>query len=44
MDALWAEMKPDDLKNDVAKIYADLFSKEELRGMSDFYATPAGAR
>lgn len=43
MDALWAEMKPDDLKNDVAKIYADLFTKEELRGMSDFYATPSGS-
>lgn len=42
MDVLWAEMKPEDLKNDVAKIYADLFSKEELRSMSEFYATPAG--
>jgi uncharacterized protein len=41
-EALSAEMKPEELKNDVAKIYASVFTKEELRGMSDFYATPAG--
>ena len=42
MDALWAEMKPEDLKNEMVKIYAELFTKDELRGMSDFYSTPAG--
>lgn len=42
MDALWSELKPEEMKSDVAKIYSELFTAEELRGLSDFYATPAG--
>lgn len=43
VDAMWAEMQPDDLKKDFTKMYADVFTKEELHAMSDFYSTPAGA-
>lgn len=42
MDALWSEMKVEELKGEVAKIYSDVFTAEELRGLSDFYATPSG--
>ncbi len=42
VDALWSEMKVEELKTDVTRIYADLFTKDELKGMSEFYATPAG--
>jgi hypothetical protein len=30
------------MKKDMIRIYSETFTKEELRGMSDFYATPAG--
>jgi uncharacterized protein len=42
MDAIWSEMKPEEMKNEMTKIYADLFSPDELRGMSEFYSTPTG--
>lgn len=41
-DALWAELKPEDLKRDMTKMYAELFSRDQLRAMSDFYGTNAG--
>ena len=43
MDAMIAAMDIPQLKKDMANIYADTFTKEELNAMSDFYATPAGA-
>jgi uncharacterized protein len=42
MDALWAEMKPEELQKEFTKIYADLFTRDELKAMSSFYSTPAG--
>ena len=42
VDTMWAAMKPDEVKADMARAYSQLFSKEELQGMSDFYGTPAG--
>lgn len=42
VEAMWEEMKPEDLKNEVARIYSEVFTKEELQGMADFYSTPAG--
>ncbi|HEU5077704.1 MAG TPA: DUF2059 domain-containing protein [Opitutaceae bacterium] len=41
-EALWSELKPEDLKQDMTKMYAELFTKDELRSMSDFYGTAAG--
>ena len=42
METMWAEMKPDEVKADMARAYSELFSKEELQGMSDFYSTSTG--
>jgi hypothetical protein len=42
MDVMWAEMKPEELKNDVTRIYSETFTAEELRGLSEFYSTSAG--
>jgi hypothetical protein len=41
-DALWSELQPEDLKKDMTKMYADLFTRDQLRSMSDFYGTSAG--
>jgi len=43
MDAMLEAMNLPQMKEDMKKIYADTFSKEELSAMNDFYATPAGA-
>ncbi|HVZ65005.1 MAG TPA: DUF2059 domain-containing protein [Opitutaceae bacterium] len=42
MDEIMAAMNPSEMKDDVAKIYSDVFTKDELAGLSDFYSTPAG--
>jgi hypothetical protein len=42
MDVMTQAMDIPQLKKDVAQIYADTFSKEELTAMSDFQMTPAG--
>jgi len=42
MDAMLEAMNIPELKKDMAQIYAQTFSKEELTALSDFYATPAG--
>lgn len=42
MDTMFAEMNPEAMKADFAKIYSEVFTKEELRGLSDFYGTAAG--
>jgi hypothetical protein len=42
MDAMIEAMDIPQLKKDMANIYAETFTKEELTAMSDFYATPAG--
>lgn len=42
IDAMWSEMRPQDLTQEVARIYSEVFTKDELDGLSDFYSTPAG--
>lgn len=42
MDTIFAEMKPEEMKADFAKIYSEVFTKAELKGLGDFYGTAAG--
>ncbi|MFT3868288.1 MAG: DUF2059 domain-containing protein [Nibricoccus sp.] len=42
MDAMMEAMNLPQMKEDMKKIYAETFSKEELAAMNNFYATPAG--
>ncbi len=42
MDEMMSGVSGADLKNDVAKIYAETFTKEELRDISGFYQSPIG--
>ena len=41
-DALVAGMQSDAMRQDFAQIYADVYTKDELRGMAAFYDTTAG--
>ena len=42
METMWSELKPDEVKADMARAYSEIFSKEELQGLGDFYNTPTG--
>jgi len=42
MDVMFGELKPEAMRADIAKAYSDVFTKDELAGMADFYGTPAG--
>jgi hypothetical protein len=42
MDVMFEAMDLPGMKKDVAKIYAEVFTKEELRAQADFYATAGG--
>ncbi|HEY8933232.1 MAG TPA: DUF2059 domain-containing protein [Rariglobus sp.] len=42
MDMMFAELNPEALRADMAKIYSETFTKSELQGLSDFYGTDAG--
>ena len=42
VDQLMDSMGMNNLKDDVAKIYSEVFTKEELDGLAAFYATPTG--
>jgi hypothetical protein len=42
MDEVMSAMTAGDMKNDVAQIYSDVFTKDEMDGLSAFYSTPAG--
>jgi hypothetical protein len=41
-EALVAELRSDAMRTDFARIYTEVYTKEELRGMADFYDTTAG--
>jgi hypothetical protein len=41
-DAMFEAMDLPGMKKDMAKIYAEVFTKEELRAQADFYATAGG--
>lgn len=42
MDEMMSSLNGADMKDEVAKIYSEVFSKEELDGLSAFYSTPTG--
>ncbi|HTZ20727.1 MAG TPA: DUF2059 domain-containing protein [Opitutaceae bacterium] len=42
MDAMFAELKPETLRADFLKAYSEVFTKDELNGLADFYSTPTG--
>lgn len=42
MDVLFEAMNFAEMKGDMAKLYSEIFTRDELRGLSDFYSTPAG--
>lgn len=39
---MFSEIDWDPIKEGMTTAYAEVFTKEELRGVADFYATPAG--
>jgi len=39
---MFAELKPESMRADFVKAYSDVFTKDELAGLADFYGTPAG--
>lgn len=42
IDELLGAVSGPGLKDDMARIYSEVFTKEELQGLADFYATPLG--
>lgn len=44
MEELLGVLRPEELKADMAKIYSQLFSKEELNALAAFYTTPIGQK
>jgi len=42
METMWSELKPEEVKADMARAYSEIFSKEELQSLGDFYSTPTG--
>lgn len=42
MDTMFETMNFGEMKNDMAKVYSETFTHDELRGLSDFYSTPSG--
>lgn len=42
MDEAMSAVTGPEMRGDVARIYSEVFSKEELTGMSAFYGTPSG--
>lgn len=42
LDELTSAFSGSEMKGDVAKIYSEVFTKDDLQGISDFYSTPLG--
>ena len=42
MDEVMSAMEPQMLKTEMAKIYSDVFTKQELEGIAAFFSTPLG--
>jgi len=42
MDVVMSAMDPKQMEADTAAIYSDVFTKDQLDGLSDFYDSPAG--
>ncbi len=43
MDEMMSAIDAGQLKGDVAKIYSEVFTKDEMDGLAAFYSTPSGA-
>jgi hypothetical protein len=41
-DAVVAGLQPDAMRQDFARVFTEVYTKDELRGMADFYDTAAG--
>jgi uncharacterized protein len=44
LDEVLGALKPEEMKQDMVKIYSELFTKEELSGLAAFYQTPLGQK
>ncbi len=44
MDFLTKEMSWENLKGDYVNLYAEVFTEEELKGLSDFHSSPIGQK
>ncbi|MBI5381207.1 MAG: DUF2059 domain-containing protein [Opitutae bacterium] len=42
MDVMFSQMNAESLRGDFARIYSEVFTKDELRSMGEFYGTPLG--
>jgi hypothetical protein len=42
LDKVFSQIQGSDLEKDVAKIYSNVFTPDELSGLADFYDTPTG--
>ena len=42
MDEMMSALNAGEMKNDVAKIYSEVFTKDEMDGLAAFYSTPTG--
>jgi hypothetical protein len=42
LDAMFAELTPAAMRDDVARTYSEVFTKEELQGLASFYTSPTG--
>jgi len=42
MNAMYASMKPEEMKADFARVYSEVFTKGELQGLANFYDSPTG--
>lgn len=44
LDEILGALKPEEMKQDMVKIYSEVFTKEELSGLAAFYQTPIGQK
>jgi hypothetical protein len=42
MDLIWASIDLNDLQGQMARVYSEVFTSDELHGIATFYDTPAG--
>ena len=42
IDTAWAEVKPEEIHEDVARVYSEVFTKAELHEIANFYNSPQG--
>ncbi|MBW8781832.1 MAG: DUF2059 domain-containing protein [Verrucomicrobia bacterium] len=42
MDTMYSGMKAEEMRGDIARIYSEVFTKNELQNLSDFYGTATG--